>query len=71
MPKKIYPMLIGGERVPNEKTCDVVNPATGQVIGAVSELDSRLTQKALKAAAKGFETWSATTPAKRREVILR
>ena len=71
MPNKIYPMLIGGERVRSKKTCDVINPATGKVIGAVPEIDSRSIQKVLTAAEKGFQLWSATTPAKRREVILR
>lgn len=71
MSKKIYPMLIGGERIQIKKTFNVTNPATGKVIAAVPEIDSRSVQKVLSAADQGFKTWSATSPAKRREVILR
>lgn len=71
MSEKIHPMLIDGELFETKKTCHVVNPATGGVIGAVPEIDSRAIQKALTAAKKGFEVWSKKTPAERREVILR
>lgn len=64
-------MLINGANCTTQKTFDVVNPATGEVIAQVPELDGDNIESALDAAQKGFAQWSAMTPAQRREIILR
>ena len=71
MSKKTYPMLINGQAVLTKKLMEVVNPANGQVIGSVPEVDLPAIQSALKAADEGFKVWSAKTPAERKEIILR
>lgn len=68
---KIYPMLINGQSLTTSATIEVVNPATGQVIGQVPQADANAIQSALAAAEKGFKVWSATTPAARKKIILR
>ncbi len=64
-------MLINGEKLTAKRSFDVVNPATGTVIGQVPEVDAESIQLALKAAKRGFEVWSKKTPAQRKAVILR
>ena len=64
-------MLLNGRPVRSQKSIDVINPATGKVIGQVPEADRQAIQQALKAAAQGFKVWSNTTPAGRKQVILR
>lgn len=71
MSKKTYPMLINGQTVVTKKLMEVVNPANGQVIATVPEVDSLAIQSALKAADAGFKVWSAKTPAERKDIILR
>ena len=69
-----YPDLqlyIGGEWRKTVAGLPVLNPANEREIGRVpvatrSDLDS-----ALSAAAEGFKVWSATSPARRTEVILK
>ncbi len=67
---KTYPMLIDGKTVLSKGAIDVVNPATGQKIGQVPEVDAAAIQSALGAAEKGFKIWSANTPAERKTIIL-
>jgi acyl-CoA reductase-like NAD-dependent aldehyde dehydrogenase len=71
MEPKTYPMLINGEQRTSKKTFDVINPSTGAVLGQAPEIDAENIQLALKSAQKGFETWSAMTPAARKQIILR
>ena len=71
MSKKTYPMLINGQTVLTKKLMEVFNPANGQVIGNVPEVDSSAIQSALKMAEEGFKVWSAKTPAERKGIILR
>ncbi|HQR48024.1 MAG TPA: NAD-dependent succinate-semialdehyde dehydrogenase, partial [Steroidobacteraceae bacterium] len=49
---------------------DVTNPATGEVIGTVPNLQAAETRRAIEAAAAAFPAWAAKT-AKERSVILR
>src|SRR5688572_10170562 len=61
-------MVIGGERVSalEGKTFDVVNPATGQVIGSAPLGDRADVDRAVDAARKAFEgPWSTWSAAKR------
>jgi len=64
-------MLINGKTVLTKQLMEVINPANGQVIGNVPEVDLPAIQSALKAAENGFGVWSAKTPAERKEIILR
>jgi succinate-semialdehyde dehydrogenase/glutarate-semialdehyde dehydrogenase len=52
------------------KTIDVLNPATGKVIGTVAHAGIKDLDRALAAAQKGFEVWRKT-PAIERAAIMR
>ena len=52
------------------KTLDVLNPATGAVIGKVAHAGTVDLDRALAAAEKGFRTWRAT-PAPERATLMR
>jgi aldehyde dehydrogenase (NAD+) len=64
---------IGGQAATDDSaaTLDVVNPATGAVIGAVTAGTPADVDAAVAAAAKALPGWAATTPAERAEVLLR
>ena len=47
---------VGGE------TIDVINPATGEPIGAVAHAKTADLDLALEAAKSGFEVWKKTSP---------
>lgn len=51
------------------RTIDVTNPADGQVIGTVAHAGIADLDRALDAAARGFEVWRDTPPAKRAKVM--
>src|SRR5215831_955267 len=51
-------------------TCNVDNPATGEIIGHVPKLNGAETRHAIEAADRAFKPWAART-AKERAVILR
>ena len=68
---KTHPMLIGGKPVLTSSLLDVINPASGEAFGRVPEADAAALQLSLQAASEGFKTWSATTPARRKESILK
>ncbi|MEO1562608.1 MAG: NAD-dependent succinate-semialdehyde dehydrogenase [Pseudomonadota bacterium] len=55
---------------PDGKTFDVTNPARGDVITSVPDLDENATREAIEAAEKAFPTWAAK-PAKEKHRILR
>ena len=65
-------LLIAGEWVDaaSGKTLDVLNPATGQVIGKVAHAGSVDLDRALAAAQKGFEAWRSI-PANERAATMR
>jgi len=71
MSEEVYPMLIDGQRRTTKKSFGVIDPSTGSVLGCVPEIDAENIQLALKAAKSGFATWSTTTPAQRKTIILR
>jgi succinate-semialdehyde dehydrogenase/glutarate-semialdehyde dehydrogenase len=54
----------------SEKTIDVDNPATGEIIGKVPKLGATETKQAIEAANRAFPAWSKKT-AKERAAILR
>jgi acyl-CoA reductase-like NAD-dependent aldehyde dehydrogenase len=57
--------------VTTDRTFDVINPATAQVIAKVPEADAASIDRALSSARSGFECWSAKSHAERKEIILR
>ncbi len=63
--------FINGEFRPatSGRTDEVLNPATGQVITAVTSSDAQDVDAAVAAAKAAFETWSDTTPRERFEQI--
>lgn len=61
---------INGQWMTSKNTFDVKNPATGDIIASVPDLDETHTQNAIAAADQAFPEWSAL-PAKQRSKILR
>ena len=64
-------MLINGEMV--EGTGDalnILNPATGEVIGTAKEASDAQIEAAVRGSAEAFETFSVTTPAERAAILL-
>lgn len=55
--------FINGMWVPSGsgKMFDVIDPASGKVVGSVPDMDARDTAKAIQAAADAFQTWKNTT----------
>ncbi len=61
---------IGGEWIKTEKTFDVINPATGEVLAKVANCGAKETNQAIEAAHQAFPAW-ATKTAKERGAILK
>ncbi len=64
-------MLINGEMV--EGTGDalnILNPATGEVIGTAKEASDAQIEAAVRGSAEAFATFSVTTPAERATILL-
>ena len=61
-------MIIDGEKVSGggRRTFDVVNPATGEPIGALPLAEPADLDRALEVAAKGFRIWRKSTPQRAR-----
>lgn len=70
---KTYQQLIGGAWVDaaSGETMDVVNPANDQVIARVPRSGAEDVDRAVRAAATAFETWSQTTPQDRSLALLK
>lgn len=65
-----FTMTIGGQAVAGTSHFDVLNPATGQVIGSAPDCTPEQLDAAVAAARKAFPGWSATPIEKRREALL-
>jgi len=65
-----YTMTIGGHAVSGATRFDVLNPATGQVIGSAPNCTPAQLDAAVAAARKAFPAWSATPIEQRREALL-
>ncbi len=63
--------LINGEWVAADsgKTIDVINPATGLVIGTVPNAGKAETKRAIDAAAEAFKTWRKTSALERSKLM--
>ncbi|MGW2840606.1 aldehyde dehydrogenase family protein [Streptomyces sp. NPDC001493] len=67
----VFGMLIDGRTVPAEGTpLEVINPATGQVIGHVPDATDAQLDQAVDAAARSFATWR-TVPVEERRTAVR
>ena len=64
-------MIIDGERVSGggRRTFDVVNPVTGEAIGALPLAEAADLDRALEVAAEGFKIWRKSTPQERSAVL--
>jgi len=64
-------MIIDGEKVSGggRRTFDVVNPATGEPIGALPLAEQADLDRALDVAANGFQIWRKSTPQQRAAVL--
>ncbi|MEO7568845.1 MAG: aldehyde dehydrogenase family protein, partial [Croceibacterium sp.] len=64
-------MIIDGERVSGggRRTFEVVNPATGEAIGALPLAEAADLDRALEVAAKGFRIWRKATAQERAAVL--
>ncbi len=64
-------MYINGEWINLDRRFDVNNPATGELIGQVSDGDQRHAQQAIDAADKAFLEWKQTTAYQRAAILER
>ncbi|MGB2714680.1 MAG: NADP-dependent succinate-semialdehyde dehydrogenase [Vicinamibacterales bacterium] len=62
---------VDGKWIEKDKTIDVDNPATGEVIGTVPQLDAADTRRAIEAAERAFPAWRAKTAKERANVLRR
>ncbi len=64
-------MLINGEMVEGTgEALEVLNPATGEVVGTVKEASAAQIEAAVRSSAEAFKTFSSTTPAERAAILL-
>ena len=64
-------MYIDGQWLDSENTFDVLNPATGEVIGQVVDGDQNHANRAVEAAHVAFADWSRTTAHSRSAILYR
>jgi succinate-semialdehyde dehydrogenase/glutarate-semialdehyde dehydrogenase len=62
---------VDGKWIEKDKTIDVDNPATGEVLGTVPQLDAADTRRAIEAANRAFPAWRAKTAKERANVLRR
>ncbi len=66
-----YPLVIGGEKITTDDTFDSTNPACpSEVIGRVSKATPELADRAVRAAAEAFQTWSRVPYAERARYLF-
>ncbi|MEC8227165.1 MAG: NAD-dependent succinate-semialdehyde dehydrogenase [Pseudomonadota bacterium] len=61
--------LINGEWVTTSDSLEVDNPATGEVIATIPQLDADAVNQAVTAANDAFKLWRKKTPAERGELV--
>jgi succinate-semialdehyde dehydrogenase/glutarate-semialdehyde dehydrogenase len=75
MTKRVYDDLalyVAGEWITKSGSSqEVVNPATGEVIGVLPHADRTITDRALDAAATSFRSWSRSLPSDRAAILRR
>ena len=68
--KIIKHYLNGQEHDCGERTSDIFNPATGEVISKVQLGDKKTVDAAIDISLKALDSWSKTTPAKRASIMF-
>lgn len=58
---KVYPLIIGGERIETEKKITSLSPSTKEVLGYACSCSQELADKAVQSANEAFKTWSVAT----------
>jgi acyl-CoA reductase-like NAD-dependent aldehyde dehydrogenase len=71
MSSHTVPFIINGEEVYAEKTFDVVGPASGKTLHRCGIATEKEATAAAEAAAAAGNEWKATTPARRRDILLK
>lgn len=66
-----YSLLIDGALQPGAETLDVVNPATGETLGAAPKASPEQLDTAIAAATRALPGWSATPLADRKALLVR
>lgn len=61
--------LVNGEWVTTSDSLNVTNPATGEIIAAIPQLDANAVNHAINAANVAFKTWRKKTPSERGELV--
>jgi betaine-aldehyde dehydrogenase len=71
--KRVLRNVVGGESVDaaDGRTSDLIDPATGAVVGSAPVSGPQDVDRAFAAAASAFETWRDTTPSERQRALLR
>jgi len=64
-------LFINGEWLETGSTFDVIDPATGEVVGAVADADRTHALAAVEAAHNAFPAWAKTPAAKRARVLYK
>lgn len=68
---RIYPLVIGGERIETHKKNASRNPANlKQVVGQVCDASPEMVERAVRAAADAFPAWSRTVPEVRARYLV-
>lgn len=67
----LTPLFIGGEAKLSVVTFDVINPASGLVVGKSVNASREDCQAAVDDAARAFQTWEHSTIAERRNILLK
>jgi 1-pyrroline-5-carboxylate dehydrogenase len=68
---RTYPLIIGGEKIETADTLASTNPACpAEVVGRVSKATPELADRAVRAAAAAFETWSRVPYTERAGYLL-
>ena len=67
------PHLIQGKLVAGQsnRTADIINPATGEVVGKVPLANRGDVESAIAAAKDAFPAWAATTPSRRAAILFK
>ncbi|MCS7221837.1 MAG: L-glutamate gamma-semialdehyde dehydrogenase [Anaerolineae bacterium] len=69
---RMYPIIIGGERIQTAETFDSINPANpSQVVGRFAKANVELVNRAVEVAAQAFETWKRVPPEVRARYLLK
>lgn len=67
-----YPLIIGGERIPTEKTIKSVDPCDHKtVVGYAASADAALADKAVRTAYEAYESWRFVPARVRADYVMR